>query len=622
MKKLLSILVLLLWIATSSSFCETQGDYTLMIYMNGSTLESNYDYIEQAFRGNASKDLSEMIAGYQGDDHINIILETIGTKRWDNDYVSSEETQRFILTQDGFKLLASLPNQNVGYKKGLSDFILWSKRLYPSDHYGLILWNHGGGPVYGFGLDENFGGDILHIEELVGALSTVQTNANIHFDFIGFDACLMASLEIADALSPYADYLFASEEWEPSHGWYYTTLLEKLHETPTMDTETLGKIIADSYLEEANEKGESYNITFSVIKLAAVQSVVDELELLTEFAQPFFKTPANFYDFAKAAAKSRAFGGNTESLGYTDLIDLKDFADQLSKKLALPTERITEALDAAVVYKIDGSNSKNTGGLSIYFPLRDKAHLEEDMKLYRNIGFSESYVAFLDAFQNHMTSLSSDDELTYDLKPPNDQSDFYHVLFEDEDLDKIAQVYLDIFVLTEDDPFPDYTYIGYGYDNLVFFDTSDRYYNEMFDKDWVHLDNTPLLIRLMSDNENDIEYESPVIYNQQKMYLLFSYDKIEKKYLINGLRKGVDPITRKPDKEIYQLKPGSTLQPLYRGYNSKYRRFEWVEGEALTIIVDTVITRKDLNAENYVLAFRYYDYSFQSYLTDFFKFER
>ncbi|MCR5235609.1 MAG: hypothetical protein K6E34_00220 [Lachnospiraceae bacterium] len=36
-----------------------------------------------------------------------------------------------------------------------------------------------------------------------------------HFDFIGFDACLMATVETAYMLSPYADYMIASEEFEP-----------------------------------------------------------------------------------------------------------------------------------------------------------------------------------------------------------------------------------------------------------------------------------------------------------------------------------------------------------------------------------------------------------------------
>ena len=41
------------------------------------------------------------------------------------------------------------------------------------------------------------------------------------FELIGFDACLMASVEMASVASPYAKYMVASEEVEPGSGWDY-----------------------------------------------------------------------------------------------------------------------------------------------------------------------------------------------------------------------------------------------------------------------------------------------------------------------------------------------------------------------------------------------------------------
>lgn len=43
-------------------------------------------------------------------------------------------------------------------------------------------------------------------------------------DMIGLDACCMATLETALVLSPYADYMVASQEMEPSCGWDYTSI--------------------------------------------------------------------------------------------------------------------------------------------------------------------------------------------------------------------------------------------------------------------------------------------------------------------------------------------------------------------------------------------------------------
>ena len=40
-------------------------------------------------------------------------------------------------------------------------------------------------------------------------------DGGVKFDFIGFDACLMATAETALMLDQHADYLIASEETEP-----------------------------------------------------------------------------------------------------------------------------------------------------------------------------------------------------------------------------------------------------------------------------------------------------------------------------------------------------------------------------------------------------------------------
>ena len=50
-------------------------------------------------------------------------------------------------------------------------------------------------------------------------------DSGITYDFIGFDACLMATVETALVASNYADYMIASEETEPGVGWYYTDWL-------------------------------------------------------------------------------------------------------------------------------------------------------------------------------------------------------------------------------------------------------------------------------------------------------------------------------------------------------------------------------------------------------------
>ena len=111
----------------------------------------------------------------------------------------------------------------------LQRVIAETKRRFPSDSYGLILWSHGQGwhPMPSnfsgamsfrrvgtpyiltkwFGQDETLpegGGDsYMEVEELMEGITG-------HWDFIMFDACFMASVEVLYELRDKADYFVAS----------------------------------------------------------------------------------------------------------------------------------------------------------------------------------------------------------------------------------------------------------------------------------------------------------------------------------------------------------------------------------------------------------------------------
>lgn len=68
------------------------------------------------------------------------------------------------------------------------------------------------------------------------------------FEIIGFDACLMGTLEIAEALKDVGRYLAASQDIEPGGGWDYTSLLNFIAANPSADGAAIGKAIAEGYL--------------------------------------------------------------------------------------------------------------------------------------------------------------------------------------------------------------------------------------------------------------------------------------------------------------------------------------------------------------------------------------
>ena len=58
-------------------------------------------------------------------------------------------------------------------------------------------------------------GSYLRLQELAAALEEVSSNgANISFDLIGFDMCLMAQFETAASIKDYADVVVGSQALE------------------------------------------------------------------------------------------------------------------------------------------------------------------------------------------------------------------------------------------------------------------------------------------------------------------------------------------------------------------------------------------------------------------------
>ncbi|MGN0595280.1 MAG: clostripain-related cysteine peptidase, partial [Hominimerdicola sp.] len=164
---------------------------TIMIYMVGSDLESEH--------GSASLDLTEMMNATVDTENNNILVYTGGASEWKLDGISADENTILRLSDGGFEKISTEEALNMGDADTLSSFINYGLTNYESDKYGLILWDHGSGPVLGYGYDENFE-DLLNLQEIQASLNNSVGKQNKKLEWIGFDACLMSSLEVADIL--------------------------------------------------------------------------------------------------------------------------------------------------------------------------------------------------------------------------------------------------------------------------------------------------------------------------------------------------------------------------------------------------------------------------------------
>ena len=346
---------------------------TVLVYLMGSDLESE--------GGCASDDLIEILnADLQG--RVNVVIQTGGAKYWHDERISSDSVQRFSVEEGELVLQEDLGLISMVEKETLTEFIRWGVESYPADRTILILWNHGGGTMAGYGYDEYFEG-ALYLSDLAEALE----KSGAYFDFIGFDACMMATIETAYALSPYADYLVASEEMEPGSGWFYVGWLNLLAENPGVSMAELGERIVKDYLRGP----------YSLFWDSATLTVLD-MEEIPEVYQALcrFMAEANeelenrgYYTFSLARAGAKSYGE-----GEYDQIDIVDYMKRTGKDGA---EGVIEALEETIVYH--DSTISNTNGLAMYFPYDYPEYYQLVLEEMDSVGMeNEEYRDFFNHF--------------------------------------------------------------------------------------------------------------------------------------------------------------------------------------------------------------------------------
>ncbi|MEN6635153.1 MAG: clostripain-related cysteine peptidase [Clostridiaceae bacterium] len=349
---------------------------TVMVYMCGTDLESK--------SGMATSDLEEMVNATLGD-NINVILETGGASNWQNQIIKSNTNQRFRVKQGGLETLdAKVGKRSMVDPATLSDFIQFSAREYPADRYILVLWDHGGGSLTGYGYDELFPGGSMSLD----GINTALKDGGVKFDMIGFDACLMATLETALVAGQYGDYLVASEAVEPGTGWYYTNWLSALSANPAMDSLDVGKQIIDDYVKMS---GSNSQTTLSMTDLAELQGTVPSAFKAFSSSTGALIAGDGFNTVATARSGSRDFSTSSK----INQIDLIHFADNLATN---ESNTLAGTLRDAVKYNRNSSTISHANGLSIYFPYQSLRSVSTAIETYNAIGMDKSYSDCIKSF--------------------------------------------------------------------------------------------------------------------------------------------------------------------------------------------------------------------------------
>ncbi|MBE5884843.1 MAG: hypothetical protein E7284_00365 [Lachnospiraceae bacterium] len=399
--------------AIRDPFVTLKGDgedtVTIMLYMNGSNLESQ--------GGMATMDIREILDATLSE-NVRVVIQTGGTKEWQTNAISSEHSQRFLVENGGLTLVDdSLGQLDVTDPDTLEDFITFCNTNYPANRNMLIMWNHGGGAVYGFGYDENV--DDYYAALTLDEMQQAIRNSGVKFEMIGFDACLMGGIETACAFYDMADYLIASEDFESGLGWEYRNWLTILGSNPSIPMEDLAKVIIDDFVKESSDNGQDgilalIDLRYTKLLFQAwadfAYSAKDDLLSCnysmqmnrSDRAHIRFQSPSDLLwrDPWEAMFGNNGNGSsidNDESVlqEYNYAVDLMALADTLDTEEA---EALQAALKMALVYCSSTAGDAEMTGLSVTLPYNSKLFYREMEEVYSNCGFDEEYIEFLEEF--------------------------------------------------------------------------------------------------------------------------------------------------------------------------------------------------------------------------------
>ena len=596
---------------------------TVMVYFDGSDLEEN--------DGSATADINEILYADLSDD-MNVILCTGGAREWQNSVVNPNTNEYYRVRNGQLEFLKDAGLKDMTKPSTLAEFVGFCADNFPAQRNILIMWDHGGGALYGFGVDDRFPGvRMMSVSDLGDALD----GTGVHFEFVGFDACLMATAETAVSLAGCADYLIASEELEPGTGWYYTSWLSRLSADPTMDTETLGRYIIDEFMKKSLENDPHDTLTLSMIDLDRFQDVT--LPSLWAFAADADSLidDGSFAAISRARSGARSFGEDEY-----DQIDLLDFAARVGTDSAAA---LIESLTDAIVYSRATRNMEGSSGMAIYFPFKQTGELNGMLKNYNRLGWDESYLSLIASF----ASLQAAGQLSGQAEDANASSgyDWYDADFVDEQSAYLIANQLDdegLLVNFKNDEYYALTlnqeawdlvvdiqiqvylddgegYIELGSDDVFQFD-EDGDLKVDFDNTWVSL-NGHTVAYYAEDYVTDGDYycytgRVPIEFNGRYAYLVVSWDSEHEGGFVRGVRfpSGGGAAARR----LIRLRNGDSFRPLceYFDYNGEHVDTYYF-GDGITVDGEIAVTYEDVGYDEMAFCYMLSDIYDNHYWTEF-----
>lgn len=564
-----------------------QDSWAVYIYMCGSDLESQYGHASNTIKALQSVPLSE---------NVKFFIQTGGAASWQTKDIPNDALGRYVYDKQGFRELVRLEDTSMGDEQTLQDFLRYGKENFPAEHRMLVFWNHGGGSLGGVCQDERYENS-LSLNDVRQALAAVEKENpdKPSFDLVAFDTCLMATIETANTLHGYARYMAASQEIMPGTGTDYAGWIGALAKKPAMEGRELGQVICDTYLPYCVKNKCEDSATMSLIDLQKLPALNAAYEALgKEMLKEARANPRWFYTtYDRLANGVEQYGPNNDEELWTNMIDLGSLVEQLNG--LSNAKAFTDAVKAAVVYRVAGPYRQHGWGLSGYYCLDGSLN---NLENYTSLPGASPVVA---DFYRNMLAGSGDGPPWYHVDSQKiantpmviGQDDVATITLSPDDANAISRVSFQLARLDKNGKM-----IYWGSDNRLNVDWEQGIFQDAFDYTWPALNGHFILMELEEVQEGYSRFYSYIQLNGKKCCLKTAYNNEKGAFEILGAYRLLD--NNWLDREVLQLKPGDNITTLFLT-----EKGEFVSGESFVLEKAPLLEDKPLPDGRYAFNFRF-----------------
>lgn len=273
----------------------------------------------------------------------------------------------------GFQAVGEL---KTGSTPAIRDFLGWLSQSRPAPMTFLNLSSHGGG--YGgimYDYDGNVNGpyENLSLQQTFKALNKLPGS---RLDALNFDACMMATIEVGEALKGVTKAFAGSEDFSFGGSTPWSKILAETAAAPQVNGEAFLRSLATKVIQQGNYGPGQGSQTWSAIRLnhdfdvlvGLVDRLADALLRRIKTAPREIRALAEQTQMFASMAEYASHYGDYYQRDLTEFcLLLQNSQDPIVKKAAAD---VIQATKAVIIAEAHGPKETMAHGLAIYLPLQ------------------------------------------------------------------------------------------------------------------------------------------------------------------------------------------------------------------------------------------------------------